>query len=51
MVTTGKGILAADEAVKNMGMFDAIGVENIEENRRKWRQTLFEIPNLETYLR
>ena len=51
MVTTGKGILAADEAVTNMGGFDAIGVENVEENRRKWRQILFEIPNLENYLR
>jgi len=46
MVTTGKGILAADEAITNMGGFTDIGVENIEENRRRWRQTLFEIPNL-----
>ena len=30
MVTTGKGILAADEAITNMGGFTDIGVENIE---------------------
>ena len=51
MVTYGKGILAADEAITNMGGFDDIGVANIEENRRKWRQILFEIPNLSSFLR
>ena len=51
MVTTGKGILAADEAITNMGGFTDIGVENTEENRRRWRQLLFEIPNLSSFLR
>ena len=51
MVSPGKGILAADEAITNMGGFTEIGVENIEENRRRWRQLLFEIPDLSTYLR
>ena len=51
MVATGKGILAADEAITNMGGFADIGVENIEENRRRWRQLLFEIPNLSSFLR
>lgn len=50
MMTTGKGILAADEAVTNMGGFTEIGVENTEENRRRWRQLLFEIPNLSSFL-
>ena len=51
MMTCGKGILAADEAVWNMGGFTEIGVENTEENRRRWRQLLFEIPNLSNFLR
>ena len=51
MVASGKGILAADEAVTNMGGFTDIGVDNIEENRRRWRQLLFEIPNLSDFLR
>jgi len=51
MVSPGKGILAADEAITNMGGSTEIGVENIEENRRRWRQLLFEIPDLSTYLR
>lgn len=38
----GKGILAADESVSTMGKRLAdIGVENTEENRRKYRQLLF----------
>lgn len=38
----GKGILAADESVSTMGKRLAdVGVENTEENRRKYRQLLF----------
>ncbi|KAK8732537.1 hypothetical protein OTU49_006809 [Cherax quadricarinatus] len=38
----GKGILAADESVSTMGKRLAdIGVENTDENRRKYRQLLF----------
>lgn len=38
VVAPGKGILAADESTGTMGKrFANIGVENIEENRRKYR--------------
>lgn len=42
IVAPGKGILAADESVTTMGkrLLD-IGVENSEENRRKYRELLF----------
>lgn len=44
----GKGILAADESTGTIGKrFDAIKVENIEENRRKYRQLLFQSEGLE----
>jgi fructose-bisphosphate aldolase class I len=37
-VAPGKGILAADESTATIGKrFDKIGVENTEENRRKYR--------------
>ena len=39
MVTPGKGILAADESTGTIKKrFDAIGVENTEENRRDYRE-------------
>merc|ERR1711915_723114 len=42
IVTPGKGILAADESTGTMGKRLAnIGLENTEENRRKYRQLLF----------
>lgn len=42
IVAPGKGILAADESVGTMGKRLAnIGLENNEENRRKYRQLLF----------
>ena len=42
MVAPGKGILAADESTGTIGKrFDSIGVENIEENRRAYRDMLF----------
>ncbi len=38
----GKGILAADESTGTIGQrFKSIGVENNEENRRKYRELLF----------
>jgi len=44
----GKGILAADESTGTIGKrFSAISVENIEENRRKYRQLLFQANGLE----
>ena len=45
LVASGKGILAADEAIPAMGeRFATIGVENTEENRRKYRQIIFSAP-------
>jgi fructose-bisphosphate aldolase class I len=42
MVQPGKGILAADESTGTIKKrFDAIGVENTEENRRDYRELLF----------
>jgi fructose-bisphosphate aldolase class I len=42
MVTSGKGILAADESSGTIKKrFDAIGVESTEENRRDYREMLF----------
>lgn len=45
--TPGKGILAADESNKTCGArLKSIGVENTEENRRKYRELLFTAPGL-----
>lgn len=42
IVAPGKGILAADESTATIGKrFANIGVENTEDNRRKYRQLLF----------
>ncbi|XP_043942215.1 fructose-bisphosphate aldolase A [Protopterus annectens] len=42
IVANGKGILAADESTGSMDKrFSSIGVDNIEENRRCYRQLLF----------
>jgi fructose-bisphosphate aldolase class I len=42
MVEPGKGILAADESTGTIQKrFDAIGVENTEQNRRAYRELLF----------
>jgi fructose-bisphosphate aldolase class I len=42
MVAPGRGILAADESTGTIGKrFDSISVENIEENRRAYRDMLF----------
>ncbi|XP_045465933.1 fructose-bisphosphate aldolase-like [Harmonia axyridis] len=42
IVSPGKGILAADESVGTMGKrLSDIGLENTDENRRKYRQLLF----------
>ena len=42
---TGKGILAADESTGTIGKrFDAIQVENTEDNRRNYRELLFTAP-------
>ena len=42
LVTPGKGLLAADESTSTIQKrFDAIGVENTEQNRRDYREILF----------
>src|SRR5881397_1777695 len=42
LVAPGKGILAADESHATIGRrFDALGIANSEENRRRYRQLLF----------
>lgn len=46
IVAPGKGILAADESTATIGKrFASIGVENTEDNRRKYRQLLFTADN------
>lgn len=48
LVQEGKGILAADESVGTIGKrFEAIQVENTEENRRDYRLLLATTPKLE----
>jgi fructose-bisphosphate aldolase class I len=47
MVAPHKGILAADESTGTIGKrFAAIGIENIEPNRRAYRDMLFGTPDL-----
>jgi len=51
MVAPGKGILAADESTGTIGKrFDSIKVENIEENRRAYRDMLFTTKGIGEYL-
>jgi len=46
-----KGILAADESVGTIGKrFAPIGVENNQENRRRYRELLFNTPGLGKYI-
>ncbi|KAL8140563.1 hypothetical protein V2J09_006584 [Rumex salicifolius] len=49
--TPGKGILAADESTGTIGKrFSSINVENVEENRRAYRELLFTTPGAMQYL-
>lgn len=51
IASPGKGILAADESTGTIGKrFSAINVENVEENRRKYRQLLFKTEGIENYI-
>ena len=52
MVTPGKGILAADESSGTIEKrFDSINVESNEENRRNYRELLFQNKNaMENYI-
>jgi fructose-bisphosphate aldolase class I len=51
MVARGKGILAADESSGTIKKrFDAINVENIEANRRDYRELMFRTPAMKDYI-
>lgn len=51
MVATGKGILAADESTGTIEKrFKSIGVENVEENRRAYRDMLFTTRGLSDHI-
>ncbi|KAG7356210.1 fructose-bisphosphate aldolase [Nitzschia inconspicua] len=51
VATPGKGITACDEGPGTIGArFEAVGIENTEENRRLYRQMLFEAEGCENYL-
>lgn len=51
MVASGKGLLAADESNPTCAKrFDAVGLENTEENRRQYRQLLLTAPGIGQYL-
>ena len=51
MMEQGKGILAADESEKTVGKrFEKVGIENTEENRRRFRELLFTTPGIERYI-
>ncbi len=51
MVAKGKGILAADESSGTIKKrFDAINVENIEANRRDYREFMFRTPAMKEHI-
>lgn len=51
MVAAGKGLLAADESSATAAKrFEAVGVENTEENRRQYRQLLLTSDGIEEFL-
>jgi fructose-bisphosphate aldolase class I len=51
MVAPGRGILAADESTGTIKKrFDAITVENTEENRRAYRELLFTAPGIAEHI-
>ena len=51
MVANNKGLLAADESTGTMGKrLDSIGVENVESNRRDYREMLFRAQGIGDYI-
>ena len=51
MVAPGRGILAADESTGTIAKrFDAIGVENTEQNRRDYRELMFRATDAMKYV-
>jgi fructose-bisphosphate aldolase class I len=51
MVAPGKGIIAIDESTNTIKKrFEAVGIENTEENRRAYRELLLTSPNLADHI-
>jgi fructose-bisphosphate aldolase class I len=51
MVAPGKGIIAIDESTNTIKKrFDGVGIENSEENRRRYREMLLTTPNLNEHI-
>lgn len=51
MVAPGKGIIAIDESTSTIAKrFASVGIENIEENRRAYRELLLTTPKLSDYI-
>jgi fructose-bisphosphate aldolase class I len=51
MVADNKGLLAADESTGTMGKrLDSIGVENVEEKRRDYREMMFRANGIGNYI-
>src|SRR3989441_11534321 len=51
LVAPGRGILAADESHATIGRrFEALGISNSEENRRRYRQMLFTTKGLSEFI-
>ncbi len=51
MVTSGKGLIAADESSSTCGKrFDSVGIEKTEKNRRQYRQLIIQAPEIEQYV-
>jgi fructose-bisphosphate aldolase class I len=51
MVAPGKGIIAIDESTGTCAKrFAGVGIENTEENRRRYRELLLTTPNLSDYI-
>lgn len=51
LAANGKGILASDESNGTCGKrFEAIGVENTEQNRNDYRELLYSVEGLEKFV-
>ncbi|HET6804151.1 MAG TPA: class I fructose-bisphosphate aldolase, partial [Frateuria sp.] len=51
MVAPGKGIIAIDESTNTIKKrFEAVGIENTEENRRAYRELLLTAPGLSEHI-
>jgi fructose-bisphosphate aldolase class I len=51
MVAPGKGIIAIDESTNTIRKrFEAVGIENTEENRRAYRELLLTTPGLSEHI-